>query len=523
MVNGFSFAAAFRRIMTAALPLALAAACIAEPETPQRAEFLIPVPRVLQPVRSDATGDYYEMTEREAMQQLLPGVSKSAILGYDGQWPGPTIVARRGRPVSLTLKNELDRPVSTHNHGHKVEANSDGHPADLVLPGTQKTYVYPNDQGAATYFYHDHTMGTTGRNVWWGLAGAYVITDPEEDKFNFPSGEYDIPLLIQDRKFNGAETSTYIGAPTKFKSDMNMSYGVFGGGFGNVPCVNGVCSHVNGTGPVLEVARRKYRFRLVNGSDQRVYRLQLLPGSYETTRDEQTHPFWVIGSDQGLLPQAIRKKSIVIGPGERYDVVVDFGFFPVGTTLQVINTQALGQPLRQFANVMKFKIVKEAEDPSNPKLAAYSRDVLELPKIERLDPATAILTRDIEFSQFETDANDIAVGAGTFVFTLNGKEFDPGRIDYRAKLGTTEIWRIKNPTIFTHTFHIHLSKFQLLDINGSPPSEELTGWKDTVSVLADESATFIVKWEGFSGVYPFHCHVLGHEDHHMMGQIEVTE
>lgn len=523
MVNGFSLATPVRRIMTASLGLVAVVACITEPDPPQRDEFNVPVPRVLQPVRADETGDYYEMSEREAAQRLLPGMSASGILGFDGQWPGPTIVARRGRPVHLTLKNELERPVSTHNHGHKVTPESDGHPADLVLPGTSKTYHYPNDQPASTYFYHDHTMGNTGRNVWWGLAGAYIITDPDEDKFNFPTGEYDIPLLIQDRKFNGAETSTYIGAPQHNKSDINLSYGAFGGSFGNVPCVNGVCSNVGGTGPVLEVARRKYRFRIVNASDIRMYRLAVLPANYETARDELIHPFWMIGSDQGLLPRTIKKKSVVIGPGERYDIVMDFSSFPVGTTLQMTNGLALGPPQRQFTNVMKFKIVREAEDTSNPKLAGSSREPIPLTPVERLDPDKAVLTRHIEFSQHESDANDIANGVGTVVFTMNGKEFDPGRIDYRAKLGTTEIWHVSNPTVFTHTLHIHLSKFQVLETNGNPPVEEYSGWKDTMTVPSGEYASFIVKWEGFTGVYPFHCHVLGHEDHHMMGQMEVIE
>ncbi len=157
----------------------------------------LPIPPVLQPIRSDASGDYYELTMKSGRAQLRDGPA-TEIWGFDGIWPRPTIRATRGRPTHVRATNLMRRDMNIHNHGHKVPAESDGGPLDVIRPGESRTYVYPNDQQASTYWYHDHTMGNA-ESVYRGMAGFYLITDPAEDALNLPSGEYDIPLMLQDR------------------------------------------------------------------------------------------------------------------------------------------------------------------------------------------------------------------------------------------------------------------------------------------------------------------------------------
>ena len=157
----------------------------------------LPIPPILQPVGSDASGDYYELTMKSGLAQLRGGPA-AEIWGFDGIWPGRTIKATRGRPTHVHATNLMSRDVNIHNHGHKVPVESDGGPLDVICPGDSKTYVYPNDKNASTYWYHDHTM-ENAESVYRGLAGFYLITDPAEDALNLPSGAYDIPIMLQDR------------------------------------------------------------------------------------------------------------------------------------------------------------------------------------------------------------------------------------------------------------------------------------------------------------------------------------
>jgi spore coat protein A, manganese oxidase len=501
-----------------------AIACFTE-DAKVREELWLPKPPIATPTRSDATGDYFTLTQKEGRQQALPGATLTPVIGYDGRWPGPTIVARRGRPTHLTIQNELNRPTTTHNHGHKVEARSDGHPADFVWPNTSKEYVYPNDQNAGTYWYHDHTMRNTGRNVYWGLAGFYIIKDDFWDALKLPSGEFDVPLLIQDRKFNGVEekVTSYLGAPRSDPNDTNMSYPAIGtGGFGDTACVNGACAYPGSRGVRMEVAARKYMFRLLNGSDQRTFRIQFRITNPELGRDEGNLPFAVVASDGGLLPFPVAKFTLLLAPAERFAIVFDFTNYPVGTIIEMQNAFNINPPAPQnlpVPNIMEFRIAKEAVDDSTIPT--------EMLPIERFDPTKADVKRTIVFGRHDGTAVDGLAGGGVSRWTINGREFDPGRIDFRGVLGQTELWEITNETNVEHTIHVHLAQFQVVELDGSRPPNEYLGWKDTLlipvkGVGGGGSAKIMMRWESFTGVYVFHCHTLIHEDTEMMSQIEIV-
>lgn len=466
-----------------------ASACfIGEVNDRPRTELPLPIPPTLKPTSSDATADYYTITQRPGLQQVFPTGPATPIEGYEGTWPGPTLRVRRGRPAVVNQINNLSHPVVVHNHGHKVEAASDGHPVDFVMPGQSREYRYPNDQPAGTFWLHDHTVHVTSKNVWRGLAMYYIIDDDVWDSLNLPSGQYDVPLLIQDRAFN-ADQTLFIPIPQ----------------FGNVGCVNGVRI------PTFKVARRKYLFRVLNGSDHRIFRLFVQQANTEQGRDTNYEWFKVVASDGGLLPRSVDRQDILLSPAERYAIVFDFSRYPVGTQLRMRNNEPPPPGREPISDVMRFEVDREAPEPDTSVVPN------ELVPIERLDPAQAVVTRHIDFGR--NDSEDAFAGGNWFI---NGHAYDPARIDFRGKLNTSEIWEITNSSQFSHSLHVHLAQFQLLDVDGAAPQPEQMGWKDTVLVRSRATARFIVKWESFTGIYVFHCHLIGHEDNAMMGQIEIT-
>ena len=438
----------------------------------------LPIPPVLQPVRSDATGDYYELTMKNGLAQLREGPA-TEIWGFDGIWPGPTIKATRGRPTHVRATNLMSRDVNVHNHGHKVPVESDGGPLDVIRPGASRTYVYPNDQNASTYWYHDHTMGNA-ESVYRGMAGFYLITDPAEDALNLPSGDYDIPIMLQDRTLDADNRLTYELDEKAIKEGV----------LGDTSFVNGVAM------PYLEVANRKYRFRFLGAANRRTFGLSLGDGD----------PMIVIGSDGGLLEAPITVGGVATFNGERWDVVIDFSRYPVGSSVVLHNTRATEPGLtlpNLLPDVMRFDIVRNEPDPSDipPRLAS----------VERLNPDDAVRTR-----RFVLDITDGH-------WTIDGLMYDPARINAYPVLGTTEVWEFENRSDQIHDMHLHLVQFQqLLGPDGQLPPPMRSGWKDTKRILPHSMESIIVPFEGYAGVYAFHCHMLEHAEHMMMGQFEVV-
>mgnify|MGYP001198374888 FL=1 len=246
----------------------------------------LPIPPVLKPVRSDASADYYEMVQREATAEILPGY-RTTIWGYEGIFPGPTIEARSGRQVIIRQRNELPVPVVTHLHGGVTPPESDGYPTDLILPvsghagamhhhsgavthGT-RDYVYPNQQRAAMLWYHDHRMDFTGPQVYRGLAGLYIIRDEIEDALPLPRGEREVPLVITDRTFTADGELYYPSLDPTLQGRPGVVSSFANGMFGDTILVNGA------PWPVLEVGTARYRLRLLNASNARPYLLALDP------------------------------------------------------------------------------------------------------------------------------------------------------------------------------------------------------------------------------------------------------
>ena len=473
--------------------------------------FRIPLsmPPVLKPARRDAATDYYEISQRPGKVEILPGL-ETDIWGYNGIFPGPTIEARSGRRVVVHHRNELPVPTVVHLHGGKTPPADDGYPIDMLLPvggwaaehsghtvsgqlsHGERDYVYPLDQPAATLWYHDHRMDFTGPQVYRGLAGFHLVHDDEEDALPLPRGDRDIPLMLCDRSFAEDGSLLYPSFDPSLRGTPGVGDDFMQGVMGDVILVNGA------PWPFLEVTNTRYRFRLLNASNARRYRLALDP----MPRGGQA--FVQVGSDVGLLDRPVSHQQIEIAQAERFDVVVDFSAYPIGTQVTLTNQLGSGTTSR----VMRFHVTREAkEDSTVPSRLIESR---------RLTRSDAVATRTLRFAR---GAHGPSGRRGT-VWTINDQTFDPGRVDAQLRLGTTEVWRLT--TNVHHPVHLHLAHFQVLSRGEMAPGPYDAGWKDTIDMRSGETAEIIVRFTGFRGRYVFHCHNLEHEDMAMMGNLEVV-
>lgn len=470
-----------------------------------RFEVSLPVPPTLEPTRTDETTDYYEVTQREGTAEILPGY-ETTVWGYDGVFPGPTIEARRGREVVVRHRNELPVPVAVHLHGGVTPPESDGYPTDLLFPegmdhedvgehlaGTvdgvshgAKEYSYPNEQRATTLWYHDHRMDFTGPQVYRGLAGFYIVRDEVEDDLPLPANEREIPLLICDRTFRDDGELYYPSLDPSLTGEPGVLPTASGGWYGDTILVNGA------PWPRMEVSNTKYRFRMLNGSNARVYDLELDPAPPDDAA------FTQIGSDGGLLETPVTHDRLRISPAERFDVVVDFSNYPVGTDVTLANRRGSGRT----ADVMRFEVTRDEPDDSEIPSALA-------PPQNFPDPDDAVETRRFDF----------LAGMEGGMSTINLRAFDPERIDAEPRLDTTEVWTLDSDP--SHPAHLHLVHFKVVSRNGGPPGPYDAGWKDTV-FLDGETVRVVARFGPYRGKYVFHCHNLEHEDMMMMANFEVV-
>jgi len=483
----------------------------------------LPIPAVASPVSGTAGGAAaYEMLIQEVQQQLHRDLPPTTVWGFNGTYPGPTIETSTSQPVRViwtsdlrdrfgSLRTEhylavdpcLDGPdvhgsaprVVFHLHGAHVQERYDGYPELTLLPGEQDAYDYPNAQMPGTLWYHDHALGITRLNVYMGLAGFYLLRDAFETSLGLPSGEYEIPLAIQDRKFRSDGSLEY---PAAWQEHF----------FGDTVLVNGK------VWPYLIVRQGKYRFRMLNGSSSRTYVLALSRAGMQ---------FQQIGTEGGLLPAPVTRTAVTLGPGERADVVLDFAGLQAGTEILLTNSAPAPFPGTPgdgvIPNVMKF-IVGSQTGHTAPLPAA-------LRPLQRIPETEAILQRQFVLRK-------IAEPCTGSMWTINGLGWRD--ITEFPELGTTEVWSFVNRSGVSHPMHMHLVMFQVLDRQGfevvndqvvpvGTPVQAAAyeaGWKDTVMVNPAEIVRVIARFEDYAGRYPYHCHILEHEDHEMMRQFQTV-
>ncbi|HET6211803.1 MAG TPA: multicopper oxidase family protein [Micromonosporaceae bacterium] len=463
----------------------------------------LPIPPVLKPVSTSAGVDRYEIRQRAADMEILPGL-RTQIWGYEGRFPGPTIEVRTGRTAIVRQVNELPVPTVVHLHGGVTAPEHDGYPLDYILPTGASThpahagqgvggvvigsreYEYPNRQPAATLWYHDHRMDYTGPQVYRGLAGLYLIRDDVEDALPLPRGEREIPLVLADRWFHPDGSLFYPSRDPKLLDRPGVIPAFGDGLLGDTILVNGA------PWPYAEVSAARYRLRILNASNRRPYLLRLDPAP------PGGGGFVQIGSELGLLPRPLFHDELMVGVAERYDVIVDFSRYPVGTKVVLRNAAGDTGPTAQ---VMRFDVVRSAQDDT--RIPATLRADEETLDPEKLEPHRRFL---------------FIVGRGGGASTINFRKFDPARVDVRAQFGSTERWQVI--TDGDHPVHVHGGQFRVLSRVNSPPAAQDAGWKDTVLIRGGE-VDLAVRYAGFRGKYLMHCHNLEHEDMSMMTNVEV--
>ena len=465
---------------------------IAESRLPKPFAAGFTKPPVKELFRADPVTDVYRIDMRPFRAVIVPGLPTD-LWGYDGMYPGPTIVAQRGRPGRVRQINDLPgvHPTlgftpwtSVHLHGHASLPQYDGYASDITNPGQYKDYEYQNVQEARTLWYHDHGLHHTAENVQLGLVGMYIHHDPFELAAKIPHGDYDVPLIIADISFNADGSVLF---------DNNDNKGLYG----DVILVNGQ------PWPTMKVKRRKYRFRFLNACPARSFKWSLDSGDTMT----------VIGTDAGLVPRPIPVKSFRHGVAERYEIVIDFKDHQPGDKIVLRNSPPTNTI--SFTNTdkaMQFLVTDEAFEPDDPIPDPLNADEPTM----KLTEAQAVRTRQMDFVRKNG------------LWTINGMTWDDvvrshfTQVIASTRLNDIEVWELRNTSGgWHHPAHIHLVDFKITSRNGRPPMPHEAGPKDVVYLGENETVRLVIKFHDGTGKYMIHCHNLTHEDHDMMTQYQV--
>jgi len=514
----------------------------ADPTTIPKFVDPMPIPDVAKPIyQGDSTNGgalFYHIVMSETKHRFHRDFPLTTVWGYNGTYPGPIIEVPKDVPVKIKWDNKLptkhllpvdytlhgcgDTPevrTVVHVHGANVEDHSDGHPEawfsrDYRFTGpkfSREVYEYTNHQPGATLWYHDHAVGITRLNVYAGLAGFYIIRDFLEKRLNLPDGPYDIPILIQDKSFNEDGSLFYpqnLDPPLEYPNPSAVP--AF---FGNTTVVNGKLW------PYLEVEPRKYRFRILNGSNLRPYQLILDNGG-------DVIPFHQIGTDLGLLHEPIEISNFILEPAERMDVIINFSKYK-GQEI-ILRNIAQTPPSPGMDVVMKFKVGKKLKQPDTSAIPA------KLMPFHKINPSLAVKQRTMHLIETEDHYHRTQ-------HLLNNRRFsDP--VTEMPELDTIEIWHLVNHFDFPHPIHVHLVHFEILgrkpftdedfdengnyifDINSlNPPDEYERGRKDVVRAENGQVTSIIMHFKEHTGDYVWHCHILEHEDNDMMRPLKVVE
>jgi len=440
------------------------------------------IPPLLEPQEEDGR-KVFDLTLEQGRAELLPG-KPAATWGVNGAYLGPTLRAERGDHVELRVRNELPEMTTVHWHGMHLPAAADGGPHQPIEPGATWTPSWEIDQPAATLWYHPHPHGETADHVYRGVAGLFLLDDPETSGLALP-GDYginDIPLIIQDKRLHadGAlDFSQRLISPT--------------GRLGGTILVNGTYS------PYVQIGDERVRFRLLNGSNARVYNV-----GFDDDRE-----FDLIATEGGLLETPRRMGRIQLSPGERAEIVA--AFEPGERIVLRSFEPELGTSFWENRFVGGDDSFDLLEIRGSGSLAPSPEVADTLGAHEHYHREDATRTRSFELSGQSR---------------INARKMDMSRIDEVIPPGGTEVWTVRNAAGTPHNFHVHGVSFAVLDYAGERPPPHLSGLKDTVYVPPNETVTLLVRFPDYPDPetpYMFHCHMLQHEDRGMMGQFVLSD
>ena len=453
-----------------------------------------PARRLGMPPLLDARDSGVFRLAAQAGQTNFTGRGASTTWGLNGAYLGPTVRLATGRTSRAEVANGLNEAITLHWHGLVIPGEVDGSPHQPIAPATTWSPELPVDQPACTAWYHSHFHGATARQVQLGLAGVLQVDDGQDDARGLPSdyGVDDLTLVLQDRRFTRRGQMDY---------NLSMSEGM-SGFMGDTMVVNGQ------VGATAVVPRGLVRLRLLNGSNARIY-----PLSFNDRRDMH-----LVATDSGYLDRPIALKTLVLAPGERAEVLVDFSDGVESGLVSAQNPNAAkGGMMGGGGGGRPFVVLPFTFDTSLPaRITQIPQDLGgELP----LRNGANIPVRRLNL--------DMPMGAGMMfgssdAFGVNGRPFDRGRIDFAIGRGNVERWRI-SADLMMHPFHIHGVRFAVLSENGRAPFAQNLGWKDTV--LVNGQVELLVRFDQpapRNAPFMYHCHILEHEDRGMMGQFAVS-
>lgn len=483
-----------------------------------------------------ATPSEVQLFEREKtavytyQSELIKGES-SALQEIPNSYLGPIIRVKPQQKIRVRFTNNLPDESIIHWHGLHVPHAMDGHPVNVIEKGEQYIYEFTVDNRPGTYWFHPHPHGITGPQVYKGLAGLFIV---EDDRDDLPTGEYEVPIVIQDRKFDAANQLVYL--------ENNMMDRMIGF-LGNEIFINGAAD------TSMEVKKGTYRFRVLNGSNSRIYKIAWSDGEDLT----------VIGNDGGLISKPTDKPYMMLAPGERVDVWRDFSSketneqvslnslsFDSGTMMGMMGGRGgmmggrgmmgdrsssssgtyidNGEPLTLFTFVVSDQSGEVQSLPS------------EFDPIEEFDLSEVVNLNsprqfDFHFQRMQ--------------WLINGRTFEMTEVaDWeKVKLNTTEVWEfinsgsgggmMSNMMKMPHPVHIHGLQFKIIERDVSQVSPSVwnsmkdgvidEGWQDTFLLLPDMRVKVMLRFEDFTGLFVYHCHNLEHEDMGMMRNYEVVE
>jgi len=453
----------------------------------------------------------------------------------DGTYLAPTLSFKKGQKVRLILNNNLPAQSILHWHGLHVPANMDGNPMYAINQG--ETYIYEFEilNRAGTYFYHSHAHGVTARQVYSGLAGLLIVSDDQEQALNLPSGEQDVPLVLQDRSFDGQNQLVY-------SAHMMQRMQGF---LGDRILVNGRPDFV------LPVATRAYRLRLVNGSNSRIYKLAWDDGT----------PITVIGVDGGLLAAPEQHPYVMLAPGERVDAWMDFSGRALGTELTLRSLQfdaaghggmgmmgGMGGGMMgggrhrgmmgggmggMMGGMMSVSTLPSGSDYPIAKIRIAKKEQGEHSLPKTLTPISALQVKNAANAG---NPKTIALSMEHMSALLNGRSYKMDDVQPDEVIPVNSLQLIEFDNGFgggmhgmmnmPHPMHMHGEQFQIVKREMNSRSSENydtvaagfvnSGWKDTVLVMPGEKVTVLKPFNDFKGLFMYHCHNLEHEDLGMM-------
>jgi FtsP/CotA-like multicopper oxidase with cupredoxin domain len=433
--------------------------------------------------------------------EVLRGPSDALIVIPD-TYLGPIFNVKTGQKIRVYFTNELPEPSIVHWHGLHVTVEADGHPRLVIDQGETYTYDFTVADRAGTYWYHPHPHGRTGVQAYAGLAGLFIIHDEHELSLGLPTGDYDLPIVIQDRIFDENNQLVYGG---RGMMDQMMGF------LGNQILINGQ------TDFILSVETRPYRLRLLNGSNSRIYKIAWDDGT----------PLTVLGTDGGLLEEPVHREYITLAPAQRVELWVDFSSDEVGDEKKLISL-----PFDAFGGEVSFTVLTAKVD---------MEVVVSSSLPEKL--STLALRNQEDATNLRSPRSIVMAMGGGMIWTLNGRTFEMESVteDEIVKLGDLEVWQFENQVgggmgmmggmSLPHPMHVHGLQYQVIereiDSSGRSAWETLKdgfvdeGWHDTVLVMPGEKVKILLKFEDFTGLYLYHCHNLEHEDMGMMRNYRV--